>query len=41
MRFIYGVITGYVLCLCVTMYGYERLVDKILETIEYVRQGIS
>jgi len=41
MRYIYGVITGYVLCLFVSMYGYENLVDRILEIIDRVRQGIN
>jgi len=40
MRYVYGVITGYVLCLFVSMYGYERLVDRILEIVGRVRQGL-
>jgi len=41
MRYIYGVITGFALCLCVSMYGYKNLIDRILEIVEYVRQGIN
>lgn len=41
MKYIYGFITGYVLCLFVAMYGYKELIDSIMETIEYVRQGIN
>ena len=39
MRYIYGFITGYVLCLFVNLYGHERLIDSIMVTIERVRDG--
>jgi len=41
MKYVYGVITRYVLCLFVSMYGYERLIDRILEIVGRVRQGIN
>ena len=41
MRYIYGFITGYVLCLFVSMYGYENLIDQILETIDYLAEVVK
>jgi len=37
MRYIYGVITGYVLCLFVNLYGWQNIVNEIAKLLKFCK----
>lgn len=41
MRYIYGLITGFVLGIVITRYGLINAINLILETIDHVQQTFN
>jgi len=37
MRYVYGLITGYVLCLFINLYGWQNIVNDITKFMESIK----